>query len=369
MYSPPVDDAFEDFRPHIQLYLSQNALGSLPLETWSLSNLTVLSIRHNELTELPAGIARLENLAELNIAVNKLRWLPYELLSLTGKSLRQLALRPNPNLLEGLPTGTRAVQKLFEVPQNRSQLPRFYSSLVAKITELKTFIQDEVVTSSDRERARWILQWLRTLRRRMEASGQAESRESPQKLNFTPVFIASTPVSYLGIDGLPVSDIQRPSDLPEETTYLQAFPPSPQDSVPNVRQHVPSLLELSIRSAASHIRAKDMLPLLPDSLPLPLSTVLSYAESAEADNTDLVSCRTCSVCSRAYIIPRAEWVEFWHWGPEAFGINEDQAKLSHAFVMDQLFFPCLRRACSYDCVNAVVLERAEEAAAALQAES
>ena len=96
--------------PQLKLFLGTgNHLTSLPVELFTLSNLTVLSlciINHrkqltniqgnNKLKFLPATIGNLVSLRELNLSGNQLSYLPHTLLNL--KHLQHLRLHPNPFL-------------------------------------------------------------------------------------------------------------------------------------------------------------------------------------------------------------------------------------------------------------------------------
>ncbi|KAI4162755.1 MAG: hypothetical protein LQ342_003642 [Letrouitia transgressa] len=87
------------FYRDIRIFLANNALLTLPGTLFSISWLTVLSLRSNELTFLPPAISRLEHLYELNLSNNNFRFLPFELRSLVCKDrLRVLSLFPNPFL-------------------------------------------------------------------------------------------------------------------------------------------------------------------------------------------------------------------------------------------------------------------------------
>jgi hypothetical protein len=94
--------------PQLKVYLGPgNLLKSLPFELFTLSNLTVLSLRkkrdatklilgNNNLKYIPEAIGNLSSLWELNIAGNQLSFLPHTVLNL--KNLQHLRLHPNPFL-------------------------------------------------------------------------------------------------------------------------------------------------------------------------------------------------------------------------------------------------------------------------------
>ncbi|KAL9042278.1 MAG: hypothetical protein Q9214_003832 [Letrouitia sp. 1 TL-2023] len=87
------------FYQDIHILLANNSLLTLPGTLFSISRLTVLSLRSNELAFLPPAISRLEHLYELNLSNNNFRFLPFELHSLVCKDrLRVLSLFPNPFL-------------------------------------------------------------------------------------------------------------------------------------------------------------------------------------------------------------------------------------------------------------------------------
>ncbi|KAI0690213.1 hypothetical protein BC835DRAFT_1307995 [Cytidiella melzeri] len=93
--------------PHVlnevNLLLGNNAITKLPVELFSLHNLTVLSMRNNLLTFLPPQIALLTNLRELNVAQNKLTYLPAEMLEM---ELHVLVVDHNPWLQHSSSSGS-----------------------------------------------------------------------------------------------------------------------------------------------------------------------------------------------------------------------------------------------------------------------
>ncbi|KAF8159651.1 hypothetical protein B0H34DRAFT_412508 [Crassisporium funariophilum] len=84
-------------RETVQLFLSQNTISKLPLELWSLQNLTILSLRNNFISYLPPEIAKLKNLKSLNVAYNRLTFVPSELFTM---KLQEICLHPNPFISE-----------------------------------------------------------------------------------------------------------------------------------------------------------------------------------------------------------------------------------------------------------------------------
>ncbi|MCO5596233.1 hypothetical protein L7F22_050293 [Adiantum nelumboides] len=81
----------------LELYLAKNNLRTISSALFSVTNLTVLSVRGNKLKELPPAIGDLINLTELNVSSNELRYLPSEIQKLR---LTKFAYFPNKNLLK-----------------------------------------------------------------------------------------------------------------------------------------------------------------------------------------------------------------------------------------------------------------------------
>ena len=79
----------------IQLYLSFNSISALPPSLFvSLTNLTVLSIRHNMITSLPPAVSNLVHLQELSLGGNRFSFLPAEILTLGRLTLLNVSNNP-----------------------------------------------------------------------------------------------------------------------------------------------------------------------------------------------------------------------------------------------------------------------------------
>ncbi|PWN37120.1 uncharacterized protein FA14DRAFT_170008 [Meira miltonrushii] len=81
----------------LELYLAKNNLRTISSALFSVTNLTVLSVRGNKLKELPPAIGDLKNLTELNVSSNELRYFPSEIQKLR---LTKFAYFPNKNLFK-----------------------------------------------------------------------------------------------------------------------------------------------------------------------------------------------------------------------------------------------------------------------------
>ncbi|KAK7605710.1 hypothetical protein JOL62DRAFT_529400, partial [Phyllosticta paracitricarpa] len=275
----PNEDSYQSFTPSLQIFLSRNELRTVPMAVWNLENLTVLSLRNNKLTEISPAIANLKNLKELNLAGNKLRWLPWELLRLVAPNgeLASLNVSPNRFLQGGKFSGTL----------------RF---------------------SDDHQQ---MLKNLCDLRAALDDPEQAASHEQ---------IACKSPA--------------RPSRVPLETSHLPApgaghTPAKDLSNLPN-KTRVPSLFELALRSAAGTSKPHTLRNLLSDESPSPVIRGLEETERVLNAGGQI-----CSICSKPYIQPGAEWVEYWHYADTLVCRADDS------------FLPFLRRACSLGCAAAV----------------
>lgn len=188
------------------------------------------------------------------------------------------------------------------------------------------------------------------------------------------IHVASTSISVFGIDGCQAANSQNvaPSLLPVDELRLTATPgkdyfaysqedlafPKPsgtllkrsdehsatnavsiQSELSSCNSAAPSLFELALQSATKVsqqelVTLPSMLPEdAPDSVLRGLKTAVDAIEEGG---------RTCSVCMRPYVIPRTEWVEYWHI------IDKIDARTTKS--KNLLFLPFLRRGCSLKCV-------------------
>ncbi|KAF9640668.1 hypothetical protein BFW01_g12474 [Lasiodiplodia theobromae] len=334
----PSEEAYEPFTPSLQLYLSSNQLRSLPGALWELENLGVLSLRINKLTELSPAIANLKNLKELNLAGNRLRWLPWELLQLVPPrgNLTRLSVSPNPFV-----RGLRTYQG-FDLPADPVKMQQVVDGMKAALEE------DEFEDHDEKQKLVWTLRLHESVLQKMrEEANSADGGSSPQVpfkppvWKQEPIFIASTSVSRMDFDGRLLSGSpQKPSSTSYDVT---SFPvPSvghtPADDLPTSASRVPSLFELSLRSAARAVPNAELLrDLLPVDTPDPVLRALDDAVKVQQNGG-----QQCSVCKKEYILPRAEWIEYWHYVPDSLVCSGDDA-----------FLPFLRKACSLGCAASV----------------
>lgn len=308
---PPSEDLFAPLTPSIQLYLYGNLLTSLPSELFNLTNITVLSLRNNSLQEIPSCITRLTKLAELNIAGNQLQSLPWDLLNMirSADDVCQVSLRPNPFRVPRLATEA-------ELPHSiQSDNPQAGSSY----TPSPLFRQLET----------------RFVRGRAFLSGGDEDATPKKKRNSKEqlIFLAPSRILYRESDGVvarsPLSMGTEEEDAWEAPVFKPQHPPPTQGSTTT-----PSLFELALRSAQLSYDLRDVSSTLPSDTPRAVVRALEEAaKGVEYGN------ERCSTCSKSFVIPRAEWLEYWFHGHEYYDLSEEK------------ILPFKRKACSWDCAQ------------------
>jgi hypothetical protein len=341
----PRDYDFHPLQPSLQLFLSGNSMRTLPSSMFNLHNISVLSLRNNDLSTLPPLIGKLQNLVELNIAGNRLESLPWELLSIIrSPKIRTLTVLPNP-LMQPF-----VYDEAFVALIGEQFTPDYLSGDISlRIKEIKGQLSDrkatqrqgnsvDVASPREIEQLTWMLElYTRYLEHRRR---DHEKTEDPDEdMNHTPLFIASTPVTRFNIDGSLPMDLRQsapPSHTPQCVGILPAIPGGAQAGAPGGNR-VPSLLELAAVSASTVPQLPILHTLLPEDAPAPVVRALETACRAREEGG-----RTCSVCGRNYIIPRTQWVEYWHVPP----------KMGQRSCKEEMFWPFLRRGCSPGCVPA-----------------
>ena len=318
-------DHYAPLTPEIKLFLAKNELVSLPPELWTLANITVLSLRNNELTELPPSISRLRNLQELNIAGNQLRWLPWEMLDLmlpSNRKLVHLNLSPNPFIkpLDGpLPSMTV-----------RSRVPNTARECAKNIKRLRSRFRLAIQSDTSYESLLLRLHEARLFqaaRNAIDAGSPIDALADIPDKDPRPIYVTSSKTIFFDFDG---SILRSPmsSFTQSEPTYTASLGPVSAPS--HVSSAAPSLFELSARVCARSPFIGQLSSLLPDEASPPVVRALSKA--IESKPTGLPN---CSVCRKQYVIPRAEWMEFWYDGN---GSGEQ-------------FLPFVRKACGWKCVK------------------
>lgn len=335
----PHEQQFQSLVSKTQLYLANNLLTDLPATLWSVQNLTVLSLRNNGLVEIPGAIGQLRQLKELNLGNNKLRWLPWELLGLMGEErLTKVHVRPNPFFVG---FDVAAFPKYIDLPRTSA----IYDSILADLRDSAGLGAE----GGDMDMpSRWLLRLLEGLWQTMkDLDGKSLSERGPKclfdnegidfVLRSFPV--ASSEIAYLEADGTCVRqrNAPRPSRTPQHKNHVPADPYATMEmSIGTSR--VPSLLELAMTRCADSLQAGNsgLKQLMPTDMPVPVMNAIDEVYDAINEGG-----RICTSCSRRYVIPRTEWVEYWHCIPKSASIIN----------LDEMFWPFLRRGCSWACTS------------------
>ena len=273
---PPSHEAYHSLTPSIRLYLANNNLSSLPGELYKLDNLTELSLRQNNLSSILPSISNMLNLEELNLSCNDLRYLPWEVLGLASSAkLTSCRFLFNPCIIP------------ITVNSSTPDFPN------------------------------------RTVRERG-----------------TPLYQVTSQIAYLDINGRPCRDSPP---APSTAAFYKPGPLSKNLELNRRSQtantnHIPSLLEVALRTCSDSSLTDQLLLDIPEDGPHSLHQLINFARLArDAGGTN------CSVCKRKYIVPRAEWIEWWA-----------------VWFATPPLLPLLRRACSWGCAATVERELGPE---------
>lgn len=336
------DGRSEDYQPftgECQLYLANNHLVRLPNEVLSLLNLTVLSLRGNNLTELPARICELSSLVELNVSNNKLRHLPASILRFSRfEDARKLKLNVSQNpLLQAFPvesdvrcrslSSVAIFRDVFDIDKDSDLYECLNSDAWPNGTTIQFILGANQGSRPFESQPPEGWQEMIDLIRRYVVPAQ------PKRF-MEAIAVASTPITYLGIDGKPVDGGVAPSEMTtEQVRELICQSLDVSDEPPAAASSVPSLFELGLRGAlrASNL-AKAAAEVPADTPP----SVMQGLEAAIERSTEPP--RECTTCDTDYVIARTEWIEFVR-----ILTTPDPVQA------DQLFLPLLHRGCSWNC--------------------
>ncbi|KAB8336727.1 hypothetical protein FH972_021036 [Carpinus fangiana] len=329
--APPDDESYHSLAPRIKLYLASNDLKIFPGAICSLENLTVLSLRNNKLTELPSSIGNLHNLIELNFAGNRLHWLPYELLGLikSGKLLH-VPWSANP-LVAGFEPDMSFSLDIFpsDVALRDTAILKIYTDMSAKFKDYGPGLA-----------SRWLAARFLPIRHTLAAL-HADPVASQSQVNGQfdfPRVIGTSAVTFLELDGTTAarSSPPPPSSLCMTERIIPAVVEESEAPLPPGRgSSTPSLFELALRACTKAAPIDDVLALLPEDAPDSVVRGLETARQVYDSGG-----RRCSTCQREFIIPRAEWLEYWY-QPKDCG----QVSLGADVI------PFLRRTCSWACAR------------------
>lgn len=250
----------------------------------------ILLLGNNSLTSLPGELYKLQNVKHLSVRQNCLT----EIMPSVAKLEKMEELNVGGNLLQWLPWEilqlTQHNLKIACLHPNpfMEPVPSTYSSI-----------------NSAKQKQRWDTGPPRT--------------------------IATTGIAYLDITGTPVrGSPPAPSSL---SNYYPSVVATDGKLIsnpwPQPGNHIPSLLEVSLRGCSESSMLEQLPLYFTEDSPLSLSHILQHAWKVKSAGGQL-----CSVCGKAYIIPRTEWIEW-------------RSSLSQ-HCRDPV--PLIRKGCSWACI-------------------
>jgi hypothetical protein len=321
------EGVFSQIEPDLKVFLSANSLTTLPEELFKLETLSVLSLRSNAFEELPPRIRNLNNLKELNISQNQLRYLPFEILDLFSidSNLENLQLHPNPFF-----------EPQFPSEESELEVPQYKIGLGSK-TRTRPRRGAVCCVQPDPGRRSWHPRWKVTYK-------------------------ARTHIRYLSPDGLLIQGPKLPDTQDTTSTFgsqksLEVANPNEPQHPPEPRgayhSHAPSLLEVALSACSQSPQLAHLPTLLHDECPAYLSELLIKA-AAKKDSGG----SKCTICSRNFIVPRAEWIEWWEIAKildhktiagMASAASPLRQKENERDVLESMV-PLIRRSCSWLCV-------------------
>lgn len=324
---------FESLVPDLQVYLGSNNLTMLPGALFNLDRLTVLSLRHNDLQEIPPGIGKLSSLKELNVSQNSLNYLPYEILELVSENgcLRNFQIHPNP-FFEPQDLNTQAEQAPEDAALDTPVLQPLRAGNTVPINTNR---------GSNETPRSWSSKWHVSFKFRTETrfrdvngvhivKGPAFPTDSPRETSLLPssALTSSNLIPIAAAHDLPIPPVPRGSHL----------------------SRAPSLLEVALRACSKTRELPYLDQYLPKDRPDHLPELLAKAGMSKESGGS-----QCTICGRAFIIPRTEWIEWW----EIAKATEKKTTTSAASPLRhwenqrskvESMVPLIRRGCSWLCV-------------------
>lgn len=341
---PFTEEAYSELTAQIKINLAHNRLRMLPPALMEVENLVFLTIRNNNITELPQAIGRMWQLKELNVSCNGMRWLPWELMRIMGSNAGHLArfrCRPNPLFL---PAST----------DNVTMLRAFGDTLDAtkaetvRLKEVKTRLSGNKQGNKEKNNVCLYVDWARKINKELHKRLESQPEQGPlmrvsgKHFKSAPIWLGMTAITYFDDKGeLVPNSPPAPSSLPEHQSILAPVKSESKASMPSIagsvagRSGAPSLKEACLRVCVRNASFKDIDNIMPADAP---QAIWNAIERAKRTKDDYIT--QCSVCWRQYVMPRAEWIEYWHCEPDSLSCTTENIAV-----------PLLRRVCSWGCAH------------------
>ncbi|KAJ5174774.1 uncharacterized protein N7482_000651 [Penicillium canariense] len=289
--APISENAYSSLQPFLRIYLSNNSLTTLyTSEIFELKDLKVLTVRNNKLMRIPEAIRKLTALQVLNVSMNRLDELPWDLLWLLQQGeLKHFTAHPNP-----FPSIEES--EIIEWHCQAGETNNGDDGEEAEVEALKAPPPPKF--------------------RQYEGSPPADA--------WATIHVATGPVKRLDMEGRPV----------------KYSPPFNVAAASETASRAPSLREVSLR-AISKLDGIDQLTdfeLL--EFPALVIPLISLARQVRQEGS-----QHCSICQREFIVPRAQWIEWWDCMPYENGMKRPRASGEKLRPL-----PFKRVSCSWACL-------------------
>ncbi|CAE7178216.1 Leucine-rich repeat protein [Pyrenophora teres f. teres] len=369
----PTEGQFRSLEPELRIVLNKNKLQRLTPALFDIEFLKSLSLRENQIEELPQDVRRLENLQALDVSRNKLKHLPFDIARLLQPhgSLERLTTMGN-DMLEPMTCARfRTSDYVAEEEGTIHDMDALPLDLVRDDARKQlAHLYENLKAYEDRDQAIWRIRYYESWANSFDGGDDARECEVVEDIGFyphhptlnlrdlddpdviahAPRYIARTLVSYYDQCGarcpksssLPSSD-QDQYPILIETSRGTYGVPSSNWYKPASSSRVFSLLTSSLHQALRHASSEDIRNLVSEDgrykVPREVEDFLRRAD--ENSRGGYSAFRQCHVCSREYVVARAEWVEFWSFG---YGV----------------FLPLKVSVCSWGCVPPQMMQEPEK---------
>ncbi|ORY11454.1 hypothetical protein BCR34DRAFT_587948 [Clohesyomyces aquaticus] len=330
--SVPGEEYYRSMHPSIFLNLGKNMLCHTSPSLFCLEHLTSLLLPDNKISELPPQIGQLKNLTLLDVRNNRLESLPPELLDLLTPcpTLKRLTTSGNPLREKG--PDPRDVMNADNTNQNT--LPGSHLERMQRIQEMAKNPPESV----NPQAALWVLHTLEQLEAGFGYDALNHERGFPMclipKLIETTRpretdFTGNTPPSYYDESGRVVPGSPAQSSMTCEDVVIKTKsgtwwhgPPSgvkPQDNwsgwfsrPDSPTAEIPSLFLLAAKTALEHLSPTEARAMMGNHYgDIPQFDTICGAAARNRESV-FDGFRNCYQCGKRFVVPRAEWLEFWY---------------------------------------------------------